>query len=115
MPKDPWAKPTHTNWIAKGKKVIPLPANRVFGGGGVYTKKADPEPRDMPVFVIVKIEATGNGARMIHLALEADPETTTAKWESDLKNAWRPAPRKLPTKPRVKKDRKSRFDRDEPV
>lgn len=116
MPKkDPWARPSHTNWIAVGKKVIPLPSNLVFGGGGMQVRKTNPEPRDMPVFVITRIETTGNGARMIHLALVESPDTTTAKWQTELLRSWKPAPRNLPSKPRPKKERKSRFERESPV
>ena len=95
-------------WLKVGKRIV---------------QNRGKHPRESPVFVITKIETTGNGARMIHLALEEDPTVVTAKWATELlgrdgwlgmESQWMPVPPK-PRAPRPKKERASRFDRDEPI
>jgi hypothetical protein len=105
---DPWKKPKNDKWIKVGKRIVQ------HGEGK--------DPRQAPVFVITKIEVTGNGAKMIHLALETDPTVTTAKWATDLRGGelswfsghWIPVP-PPPRAPRAKKERTTRFDREDPV
>lgn len=104
----PWKRPKNNSWIKIGKRVA---HNR------------GKHPRESPVFIITKIETTGNGARMVHLALEEDTTVVTAKWASDLLGGgglgfgepqWMPVP-PPPRAPRLKKERKTRFEREDPV
>jgi hypothetical protein len=106
---DPWKRPKNDKWIKVGKRIV--------------QHKDGSDPRQAPVFVITKIEATGNGAKMVHLSLEADPTLTTAKWATDLcggtflsglSGFWIPVP-PPPKPPRPKKERTTRFDREDPV
>jgi len=104
--KDPWKRPKTNAWIKIGKKIV-------FNNGR--------HPREAPVWIITKIETTGNGARMVHLTADGDPDVVTAKWEAEILGRdtlsgvrWMPVPPK-PRAPRPKKERKSRFDREDPI
>ena len=107
--KSPWRRPTTDTWIKVGKRIV---------------NNRGKHPRQSPVWVITNIETTGNGARMVHLKLESDPETKLARWASDLLGSawfnnslevqWMPAP-PPPRPPRPKPERKSRFEREAPV
>jgi len=105
---DPWKKPKNDKWIKVGKRVVQQ---------GKHT-----HPRLAPVFIILKIEVTGNGAKMVHLALESDLTVTTAKWATELwgntfgfgSGYWIPVP-PPPRTPHAKKERTTRFDREDPV
>jgi hypothetical protein len=104
--KDPWKRPKTDTWLKEGARIV--------------HNRGD-HPRQSPVWVVTRIETTGNGTQMIHLASEEDPKVVAAKWACDIlgKNwlsrvEWMPVP-KPPRAPRPKREPKSRFEREEPI
>lgn len=116
--KDPWAERKDDSWIEVGKKIIPVPQGKVFGSSDWVDPKMkkDPTPHDMPVFIIDKIETTGNGAKMIYFHREDEEKTVGSRWIQDIRAKWRPVPKPIkPRKPKVKPEPTSRFDRDDVI
>ena len=124
--KDPWLAPLDESWIEVGKKIIPLPPNLAgsysfsFGDSPSWSCSnlpANPTPHDMPVFVISRIDVTGNGTRMVHFHLVADPRHGSAWWSKDIKSKFRPAPspKRAPRPKKPKPTPLSRFDREDVV
>jgi hypothetical protein len=106
MPKrDPWAKPKDSSWIKLGAKIAPIPPSAIGLGYSDWEPDSitrlpnKPTPRDMPTYVISKIEVTGNGTKMVTLHREGDPSDGGCRWSSDLERKWRPAPK--PVKPSI--------------
>jgi hypothetical protein len=119
--KDPWAAPKDEKWIAVGKEIIPLPPDKTpFGEVDWVCSKlpTNPNPHDMPVFVINDIQVTGNGTRMIHFHVVGSPQKKAARWSIDIKNKWRPAPKPISDKPKKEKKVKApptRFEREDVI
>lgn len=121
---DPWKKPKDNAWIKVGALVVAIPASKVghyFGyASGLPSADTHGNPETPFVatpHVITRIQVTGNGTRMIHVALaeSVDKKEIVSRWECDFIHRWIPLPKKRNVKPRPKKVRASRFDRDEPV
>jgi len=121
---DPWKMPDNDLWIKEWARIVALPQSKLgpwftTGTGLTSTARFGKEPAtpwEATVWVITRIEVTGNGTKMVHLAREADPKDVTARWAVDLKRLWIPLPKKrAPRKPSVKKERTNRFDREDPI
>lgn len=106
--RDPWQAPKDFE-LKIGLKLVQLPDTRE---NSTYSPKT-PWDSKVIVYVVTRIETTGNGTQMVHLTAENNPRDTFANWWYDLKRRLIPLPPQPKPRPkRVKREPVSRFDRE---
>lgn len=93
--KNPWARPRKDDWIAPGKRIIPIPSELCaqFGldpteSDWTFLTPTPTAPENTPAFVIDEVRPNG----MVAFHREGDRRSSVQRLRADILEKWRPAP-----------------------